>query len=168
MSAIERSEPSPRTAAEREETVLLEWTMHLLRQDPKRFWVVVGTVFLASAIGFLFFFSFLFAALGALLVLTAAAEFLLPIRYRLTTERATVTYGIAHLDIHWAKVKRILEGPDAFRLSPFEKESRLDGIRGVTLRWLSPGEIADRDSVLRIVKERVADAREPAEEMQYA
>ena len=160
MSAIERSEPSPRTAAQREETVLLEWTMHLLREDPKRAWVIVGAMLLAAAIGFLFFFSFLFAALGALLVLTASAEFLLPIRYRLTTERAMASYGLAQLDLRWSKCKRILEGPGAFRLSPFAKESRLDGIRGITLRWAQDEEPASRDAVLQIIRERMESARE--------
>ena len=173
MSAIERSEPSSRTdtpplsgvgrQVEREETVLLEWNLHLLRQDPNRIWVVAAAMFLAAGIGFLFFFSFTLAALGALLVLTAAAEYLLPIRYRLTTERAMVSYGLAQLDMRWSNVKRIMEGPGAFKLSPFAKESRLDGIRGVTLRWMESG-APDREALHRIIKERVAAHRPPVAE----
>ena len=160
MSAIERSEPSPRTAAQREESVLLEWTMHLLRHDPKRVWVIAGAMILAAAIGFLFFFSLIFAVLGALLVLTASAEYLFPIRYRLTTERAMVSYGLAQLDLRWTNCKRILEGSGAFRLSPFAKESRLDGIRGVTLRWEPDEEPANREAVLKVIRERMESARQ--------
>src|SRR5687767_13554537 len=130
MSAIERSEPSPLTAAQREESVLLEWSVHLLRQEPRRIWAVAAAMLIAAGIGFLFFFSLYLAALGALLVIIGCAEFLFPIRYRLTTKRAMVSYGLARLDIRWSNVKRLLEGPDAFRLSPFQNESRLDGIRG--------------------------------------
>jgi hypothetical protein len=153
MSAIERSEPTPLPAAQREEAVLLEWTVHLLRQDTRRAWVVAAAMLLAFGLGMLLFFSLYLAILGPILVLIASAEFLLPIHYRLTTERAAASYGLAQLDIRWSGVKRILEGPDAFRLSPFARKSRLDSIRGVTLRW-SPD--VDRDTLYGTVKEQVA------------
>ena len=163
MSAIERSEPTPLRAPESvrdEETVLLEWTVHLIRANPRRAWGVAGAMLVAFILGFLLFFSLTLAIVGPALVLLSSAEFLLPIRCRLTTERASASYGLAQLEIRWSGVKRILEGPDAFRLSPFAKESRLDAVRGVTLRW-APG--ADRDTLLRIIKEQVA-AHGPREE----
>jgi hypothetical protein len=158
MSAIERSEPTPRTA-QRDETVLLEWTVHLLRQNPRHGWIIAGAMLTAALLGFILFFSALLAGVGALLVLFASAEYLLPIRYRLTTERASVSYGLAQLEMRWSGVKRILEGPDAFRLSPFAKESRLDAMRGVTLRWIPDSAETNRDALYRIIKEQVAAHR---------
>jgi hypothetical protein len=163
MGAIKRSiygtEPPVLSAAECEETVLLEWTVHLLRQDPRRAWAVLGAMLLAAILGLFFFFSIYFGVLGALLVFTASAEFLLPIRYRLTDRRAMASYGLAQLDLPWHRVNRILEGPDAFKLSPFAKPSRLDGIRGVTLRWQPEDSPANRENVLKLVRAQVDSAR---------
>src|SRR5512145_2388846 len=102
MSDIERrSHPAAMDRQEhacRDETVLLEWTVHLFRQDPRRAWGILLAAALSAALGFLLFFSPLLALIGPILLLTACAEFVFPIHYRLTTERAMVSYGLARLD----------------------------------------------------------------------
>jgi hypothetical protein len=144
-----------------EETVL-EWTVHLLKRDPSRARAVAGCMLLAFALGALMFRSLPIALLGPLLLFSATAEYLLPIRYRLTTLRATASYGAARLEIPWERVKRCDTSAGMVRLSPFAFPNRLDNFRGVGLRFGNPGEAGDRDSVTRVVEERLAAARSNA------
>jgi hypothetical protein len=141
------------------ETVLMEWTVHLLRRDPARARIVLLAMGLASALGIWLFRSPLFAVLGPLLLLSATAEYLLPIRYRLTDRRACVAYGAARLEIGWDRVKRRDTGPSAVKLSPFTAPNRLDNFRGVVLRFGAPGEPGQREEVLQIVHDRIAASR---------
>jgi hypothetical protein len=143
------------------ETVLLEWTVHLLRRDPARARVVVLAMLLSSAIGVWLFRSPLFLLLGPLLLFSATAEYLLPIRYRLTNRRVCAAYGMARLEIAWDRVKRRDIGAAAVKLSPFAVPNRLDNFRGVVLRF---DDYDQRHEVLRIIDERIAASRQvPAE-----
>ena len=141
------------------ETVLIEWTVHLLRRDPARARVVVLAMLLSSALGVWLFRSPLFLFVGPLLLLSATAEYLLPIRYRLTDRRACAAYGLARLEISWDRVKRRDTGSTAVKLSPFAVPNRLDNFRGILLRFGKPGETGQRDDVLRTIDERIAASR---------
>jgi hypothetical protein len=105
----------------------------------------------AALVGAMAFRGWVGAVLGPALVGSAVAEFLLPIRYRLTEEAAYCSYGLARLAIPWSSVRRLLDGPDGVRLSPFRRASRLDAFRGVELRFGPPGSNAERDRILAIV-----------------
>jgi len=146
-------------SAPTEEHVILEWTVHLLRRDPARARVIASCMLLSSALGVWMFQSAIFALVGPLLLFSATAEYLLPIRYRLTDSRATAAYGAARLEIAWDRVKRRDLAAGQIRLSPFAFSNRLDNFRGVCLRFAAPGESGDRDSVIRVVDERIAFAR---------
>lgn len=155
MSATERGEPSPSPAAECEEAVLLEWTVHLRQRSPQRAVVVYAAMALAAGMGFLLFGSLLFALIGALVIFLSTSEWLLPIRYRLTTHRACVAYGATRLEIAWPQVRRVLLGRTGLRLSPLSFESRLDAFRGVPLRFAPDGEPGCRDEALRVIRSRI-------------
>lgn len=146
------------------ETVLLEWTVHLLRRDPARAPIVGIAMLFSSALGIWLFRSPLFLLLGPLLLFSATAEYLLPIHYRLTNRRACASYGAARLEIAWDRVKRRATLPGAIKLSPFAVPNRLDNFRGVVLRFGGAGEAGQRDEVLRIIEEQIAaDRRAPME-----
>jgi hypothetical protein len=142
-----------------EETVLLEWTVHLLRREPSRAPFVLVAMLFSALLGVCLFRSPVFALLGPVLLLSATAEYLLPIHYRLTDRRACASYGAARLEISWDRVKRRDLGAAMTKLSPFAAPNRLDSFRGVALRFGRPGEPGDRDEVLRIVGERIATSR---------
>ncbi len=153
----------PRRAIERiqiprdEETVLLEWTVHLLRRDPARARVVIvaAAIILSSLLGVLIFRSALFALLGPLLLFSSTSEYLLPIRYRITSRRACAAYGAARLEIGWDRVKRVDYLPGSAKLSPFTTPNRLENFRGVLLRFAPDGEPGSREDVTRIVEARM-------------
>src|SRR5205823_1360020 len=107
---------------------------------------------LAGALGGFLFHSLLFVLLGAALILGAAAEYLFPIRYRLTSKRACASYGLARLEIEWERVRRADWGADAVKLSPFKIPNRLDGLRGVILRFDQP----DRAAIMEMVREQTS------------
>jgi hypothetical protein len=149
------NQPQPDTTIQTEEIVLREWTVHLLRQDPARARVVFAAMLLSSVLGLVTFRSAVFALLGPLLLLSAASEYLLPIRYRLTTLRACASYGAARLEIEWSKVKRVDKYTESAKLSPFAFPNRLDNFRGVILRFAPAGETGDRIDVLELISELV-------------
>ncbi len=120
-------------SASDEDTV--DWTVHLAKAEPAKLAGVAGAVIAAFALGWMAFDSWVGGVLGASLVFSAVAEFVLPIRYRLTDEGAHCAYGLARLSIPWSSVRRVIVGPDSLRLSPFARPSRLDAFRGVQMRW---------------------------------
>lgn len=137
-----------------EEAALAEWTVHLARSSPSKLWGVGGGSAVAALFGWMAFRGWVGAALGAGLVLSAVAEFLLPVRYRLTTHGAYCSYGLARLAIPWPSVRRVILGANSVRLSPFRTPSRLDAFRGVELRFGDADSDSGRDRVLSIIVER--------------
>jgi len=159
METIDRGETGPTIASIHpdsagEEVVLVEWTVHLLRREPGRARVVFAAMAFAMLLGWGLFRSLLFSLVGAVMIFSATAEYLLPIRYRLTTHRACASYGAARLEIEWERVRRVDVGRMSVKLSPFLQANRLDAFRGVLLRFASEDEAANRAAVLRIVEER--------------
>src|SRR5690349_9593399 len=67
-----------------EETVLLEWTVHLRRRSPEKARLVFTAMAFSAFLGWLQFHALIFVLVGPLMIFTATAEYLLPIRYRLT------------------------------------------------------------------------------------
>jgi len=132
LPAINPDEGERQTASRQ---VLAEWTVHLARLQPAKLVGIAAGMIAAFALGCMAFESWVGGALGAGLVSSAVAEFLLPIRYRLTTDAAHCSYGLARLMIPWQSVRRVIVGSSSLRLSPFAGPSRLDAFRGVELRW---------------------------------
>lgn len=147
--------PDQTDRASGRDVVIAEWTVHLLRQDPRKLWGVLAGTLAASVLGWMTFGGWIGAVLGAVLVLSAVAEFLLPIRYRLTSQQATCSYGLARLGLPWSAVRRVIDAGDSVRLSPFRRPSRLDAFRGVLIRFGSHGSSGDREAVMAIVRQMV-------------
>jgi hypothetical protein len=168
MSAPQRLEPGQAasrsalsdSAATSAEAVLLEWTVHLLRPNPRRAFAVLATALAAGASGLLFFHSVLFGAVGAFLILASTAEFLFPIRYRLTTTRASCSFGLTRYEISWPEVRRLIATADGVKLSPLAIPSRLDAFRGVLLRFADDHSPGNRAGVMQIVEARAGQAHE--------
>ncbi len=161
MSAAHGSEsPALPLPVDRDEAVILEWTVHLLKRDPARAWLAAAAILAAAALGFILFRSALLAILGGVLVFSAAAEYLLPIRYRITSRRITASYGAARLEMDWKSVRRLLDGGNAIKLSPFKRASRLDGLRGIVIRFAPDGTPGDRAGVLALIHRQRKEAME--------
>lgn len=145
----------PAQSAAGEECVLLEWSIHLLRQDPRRAWAVAVAAGVAAALGFALFRAPLVSAAAVLVIVFSAAEYLFPMRFRLTNHRATMACGLTRLEMPWERVRRVDARGAAICLSPFLTPSRLDGFRGIVLRCAPDGDRATGAEVLSIVRAMV-------------
>lgn len=117
-----------------DDEVLAEWTMHLARRKPMKAVAASAVVAITVAIGWVWVHP-LVAFLMGLLLLNMLAEFLFPVRYRLTKSDVEVTGFLLSRRMEWKQVRRITMLPDGIHISPFVKPSILDGLRGIFLRW---------------------------------
>ena len=129
--------PTDAVRASDEDRPLAEWTVHLARREPRKVWGVLAALAVSAIVGALALHHWVGGMLGVLFVFSSAAEFLLPVRYRITDRRVQCSYGLARLDMPWSSVRRVLDADDSVRLSPFPRGSRLDALRGIHLRFAS-------------------------------
>ena len=120
------------------EATVLAWRVHRLREEPKKIRLVAAGYAAALALWWLLFPHPLALFLPLIALTSALAEYLFPIKYRLTTQGAYADCGpTIRLFIAWKDVRRATQGSEGIFLSPFARESRLDGVRGVRLRYRS-------------------------------
>lgn len=150
---IERTPSSAQLAAAPIEKAapLLAWRVHLLRRYPNRIPVLALTLLIALLGVYMMFGNPLLALVAVLLLIGATSEFIFPIAYRLTEEGIEADTLTARMKLPWKDARRCLCDRRSVTLSPLAQASRLDGFRGVTLRFAPNGEPGDRDSVLAII-----------------
>jgi hypothetical protein len=125
----------------------MEWTVHLGRRHPGRAVAVAAVVLLASLLAQVVFRSPLGFWMTAALLLGATAEFLFPVRYRLTPTFAEARGVLFWRRIEWKEVKRLLVGNREIKLSPLKHPSPREAFRGVVLRCEE-----DQDGLLAAVR----------------
>lgn len=135
------------------------WRVHLARSEPMRASVVVAFAAVAGLMGMSLFHSPVYGVIGAAVVLFSCSEFLLPISYRLTDEKASSRYGLTVVEIRWSDVKRVLRDGVTLRLSPLSRASRLDSFRGVVLRPGPDDSHCSQERLMSIIRERAPGAR---------
>jgi len=136
----------------------LGWRVHLARSEPVRATVVVAFAAVAGLMGMSLFHSPVSGAVGAAVVLLSCSEFLLPISYRLTDEKASARYGLTAVEIRWSDVKRVLRDGLTLRLSPLARASRLDSFRGVVLRPGPDDSRCSQERLVALIRERAPGA----------
>ncbi|MBI3910848.1 MAG: hypothetical protein HY320_07930 [Armatimonadetes bacterium] len=113
----------------------LEWRVHLAKRQPRRAAAVAAIILASAALCQLLFGNWLFSLFTAFALCAATAEFLLPIRYRLTPQGAEQWNLFAARRILWSGVKRAYLLEDGVQLSPLAIPTRLERYRGVFLRF---------------------------------
>jgi hypothetical protein len=118
----------------------MQWHVHLAAETPGRRAVVVVVIGLASGLaGWLW--SSPLPALGVgFALLNAVAEFLFPVHYRLTQDKAEMRCFLTRRVIAWAVVRRVYRLPDGVKLSPLERPGRREAFRGLFLRFAGNGD----------------------------
>ncbi len=118
------------------EESVLSWSVHLITRQPKRP-AQLGAVLLAVfVLGLCVFHSFWLSLAPVLALLFSLSEFILPVRYILTPQSATVRHGLTSLEIQWPDVRHAYLTDDGIKLSPLNtKNSRFESLRGVFLRF---------------------------------
>lgn len=143
-------------AASTAERDVLSWRVHRLRENPRGLIGVTGAYVAAFLLWYGLFPHPLALFLPTVALTSALAEYLFPISYRITTRGAYSANGLARLFIAWPDVKRATVGRDGINLSPFARPSRLDGIRGVRLRFSNGNDPIVMDIVRKLRREQNA------------
>ena len=143
IDAAASSGIAPENAAE---TTILAWRVHRLREEPRGIPLVAGG-YAAALLLWWWVFPQPIALVVPLFALTGAlSDYLFPISFRLTTRGAYADCAASRLFLAWGDVKRASSGKDGVFLSPLARPSRLDGWRGVRLRFGGGNEEAVRDT----------------------
>lgn len=126
--------------------MVLTWRVHRLREEPRGLRLVAGAYAVAIAVWWLVFPQPLALFLPLVALTSALAEYLFPITYRLTTRGAYADNGpTSRLFLAWKDVRRATHGDEGVFLSPFARPSRLDGVRGIRLRFSVAAEAEEAD-----------------------
>jgi hypothetical protein len=143
----DRSDPSDLSDQALESDGTLEWTVHLAAQHPHRA-VIVGAAGLAvGTLAHLLFGNPVMTLFSVAVLVTATAEFLFPLRYRLDSEGAELRNLHNWRRIAWEEVKKVYTGEREIKLSPLEHGGRREAFRGVLLHCPD-----NRDEVLDFVR----------------
>ena len=144
------------------EDEVVTWTVHLARRQPGRAVAVVAAALIAAGLCLYLFHSLAFALFSLLVVTSATAEFLFPIRYRLTKEAAELRNLHNWRRIEWEEVRKAYLLEDGVKLSPLRTRTRLEPFRGVFLRF-GAGQ-GEQEAVLAAVRRFRDRARSDADE----
>ena len=150
------SDDSPLSAdtSDTAERVLLVWRVHRLKEEPERAPYIAAAYGGVAVVGWLAFAHPLPLLLLLAALTGAIAEFIFPTTYRLTNRGAHSGCGLSQLFIAWEDVKRATHGKDGIHLSPFDRPSRLDSLRGVRLRYGAENRETVLSTVRQLWKER--------------
>jgi len=113
----------------------LQWTVHLLRQQPHKAWGAGGVMVLAAVLVGVAFRSVGMGLLALVLLWLATRDYWLPVRYSVGAKGAAARYLGAAYDIPWERVKYVTVTADGVKLSPLPPLSRLEPFRGVYPRF---------------------------------
>ena len=112
----------------------LRWTVHLALEHPLKLLCSLGAVAFACAAA-----HWAIGPLGALAVAVALigslADFLFPVTYEITPDRAACRMLFKRAEIEWRNVRRCYLDQGGVKLSPLDRLSRLEAFRGVYLRF---------------------------------
>lgn len=125
---------SNREAQQKEEDILLSWSVSLVRKDSLlKPLVAVALIACVLALGAYLYRDALLVCFAGVVFFLATADYFYPMRFWLTREAAyrRTFYGTKF--IRWSKVKRCYLEDKGIKLSPFDEPSRAEGVRGLYL-----------------------------------
>ncbi len=120
------------------EKVITEWSVHRVRQEPRKLVILIVLLLLSNAFLLLVFpeiyrsFPFLIL-LGNVMLLGSVSDYLFPVRFTLTEEGAAYRNLLFKKRISWSNVRNCYLSETGIKLSPLEKRSRLENFRGFVL-----------------------------------
>jgi hypothetical protein len=134
----------------------LEWTAHPARRRPQDAMLAACVILVAAYAILVSLQSAWLAVLAVLFLLAAIAPFLVPTRYRLDAEQLVERRLFVTRSRRWSELRRVEIGKTAALVSPYREPRWLDRYRGITMILPLPGDGADRESVVRELRERVS------------
>jgi len=136
--------------------MILEWTAHPARRRPQDAMLAACVILVAAYAVLVSLQSALLAGLAVAFLVAAITPFLVPTRYRLDAEQLVERRLFVTRSRRWSELHRVEIGKRAALVSPFRQPRWLDRYRGITMILPLPGDGADRESVVRELRERVS------------
>jgi hypothetical protein len=126
-----------------ENKTILEWEVHLARKYP---WKTIISLIIIAYVGLLGYYivSTICGIAAALIIGLYISDFLLPVKYKITSEKATSKSILFSHEVEWTKVVRCTKDRMGVKLSSVKKGSVLESFRGVYLRYNENNEDVDR------------------------
>jgi hypothetical protein len=134
---------------------MIAWTAHPARRRPQDVMLAAGVIFLTAYAVLVGLRSPLLAVLAVVLLVIAIAPFLVPTHYKLDADRVEERRLFVTRSRRWDELRRLEVGKTAALVSPYAQPRWLDRYRGITMILPAPGDGAERDAVLRTLRERV-------------
>jgi len=139
------------TRSDAQTETTLRWRVHLLQRHPERSPALLLVLFIGGASVWLLFERLLPVITSIVLLLGAAAEYLLPTSYSISSLGITANSRTTQSMLAWKDVQRCLSDPAGIIVTPLRTASRLDRFRGILLRYARAGETGDMESVLAAI-----------------
>lgn len=131
--------------------IIMEWQVHLLREDIKKLLLVVPVVAASLFTAYALFGSPVFMAVVVFLFASSLSGYLFPVHYTLTRTGACVRTLTGRNFVPWTRVKKYYLDENGIKLSTLPAPGRLEAYRGVYLRFGG-----NRDAVVEAVR-RIRD-----------
>lgn len=129
---------------------VISWTTHPARANPARAAAVLGMIALVPLALQIFFADPFLTILGFLLLALPLVSWFFPTRVLLDDRGVTVRGVWGRRFRRWEAFRSFQHDARHVRLCPFRRPSRIDGFRGVLLRF-GPG----RNDALAYIRERI-------------
>ena len=128
----------------------LAWTSHPLKQSRRKSLLLAGVMALTGVAIYLNTGAVSWALGSMGLLALGVHDFVLPTRYRMTTEAAESRILGMRRTKRWSALRSHYADHNGVLLSPFPKPSRLDTFRGLYIRYSG-----NSDEVLAFVRDRL-------------
>ena len=139
-----------------EEEIILRWNVHLALEHPAKLILSIILTVVACAAGYWAIGPF-GAIAAAVVMLSSLADFLFPMTYEITPQSATCKMLFKCATVRWEDVRRCYVDSLGVKLSPLDRQSKLEAFRGVYLRFRD-----NQEQVIKVVKKlRIQHCSEP-------
>ena len=129
----------------------LSWSVSPRKLENSKVSIVVAVAVLTGVVAYFLSHNVVLGILGIVAVLGSTAEFWVGSHFKLTKADISSRKGWNFQGMRWDEVRTVAIFNDSLKLSPFDKESRLESIRGITLTF--PEEL--REQVIEYVNTNI-------------
>lgn len=133
-----------------ENKIVMSWNVHLARQYPTKLVTLAGLTALVSIAAY-WWVNSLAVVVVAIVMIAGFSDFVFPVNYVLTREGASCRTKFKQSEIKWENVQHCYLDDTGVKLSPLDRQSRLEAFRGVYLRFAdNKNDVIDTVKALRV------------------
>lgn len=127
----------------------LRWQLNLGEGQSFKRLVVCTVIVGVFAFGFFVMKNLILAILGVVMITLSVGEFMFVTHYEVNEKGVRSRWGVSLREMMWENVRSVYLDDHGVKFSPLTKGSRMDGFRGVYLRFAN-----NRDQVLATIRDQ--------------